>query len=342
MVSKRDEVLKLRDPQGRTHYMKGPDFRDMAPDTEAFPNDYPGLLRMDLKQIGAAVVREDELLTLTSREAAEHGFLKRTFADGRKYVETEEELLDALKAEGADVSFVSPTFSENASEVLLQIAGILSAIIAIAVLVTIWQGPGVMTIVGVVALILVLLVSATADLLHGFPIFLLVVGILLLAAEVFLIPGFGVAGLLGFAAIGTGFLFLASGATIGDTRGLGAVALDFSLQFVATILVGITAIFVVSRYFPSLGPGRRLLLQPPEGPPVSTKTPAVPDARIGTRGRALSALRPAGTAEIDGRMVDVVTDGDWVRQGATVEVVSIEGNRVTVQAVDGPDDEDED
>ena len=342
MVSARDEVLKLRDPRGRTHYMKGPDFRDMAPDTEAFPGAYPGLLRMDLKQIGAPVVRVDELLTLTTSEARQHGFVRRAFAEGRFYAETEDELLEALKAEDAVVTFVEPTFSENATELLLQISGILSAIIAIAVALLIFQGPGLMTIAGGAALVVVLLISATADLLNGFPIFLLALGFILFLAEVFIIPGFGVAGILGFVAMGTGFLFLAAGATIGDTEGLGPVAFDFSLQFLATILAGFVAFLLLSRFFPAIGPGRRMLLAPPDAPPVTSDTVTTKAPRVGARGLAMSSLRPSGTAEIDGRMVDVVTDGDWVRGGARVEVAAVEGNRITVRSLEEPEDTEDD
>lgn len=328
MVSARLEVLKVQDPDGHVYYLEGDDFRDMEPEAEAFP----GVLRKDLKQVGPPVIGEEELLTLTAEEARDTGFLKRRFEGDRAFPKDEDELLDVLKAEGAVVDFASLSFSEEAGRFLLQLAGILSALVAISLLVLIWQGPGVMTFVGGIALVLVILIHATADQLHGFPIFLLVVGVLLLVAEVFVIPGFGVAGILGIASLGAGFLFLAAGATLEDMTGVREVGLEFGIQFVATILVGMVVLFVLSRFVPSIGPGRRLVLAAPEGPPPGTAlTSAV---RAGDRGRATSALRPAGTAEIEGRLVDVVADGSFVTAGAAVEVVQVEGNRVTVRAVE--------
>ena len=335
MVSARLEVLKVEDPAGNVYYLESEDFRTMEPEATAFP----GVLRRDLRQIGPPVVGKDELLTLTATEARDTGFLKRRFADDRAFPKDEDELLEALKAEGAVVDFVKLSFSEVASRILLQLAGILSALVAFSLLVLIWQGPGLMTFVGGISLVLVILINVTADQLHGFPIFLLAVGVLLLAAEVFVIPGFGIAGLLGIAAMGTGFLFLAAGATLGDMSGLEEISVGFGLQFVATILVGMTAVFTVSRFLPTVGPARKMVLAAPDAPTVNAAEIAPAVARTGARGRAASALRPAGSVEIDGQLVDVVSDGSWVRQGAAVEVVSVEGNRVTVRALH--DDEEE-
>ena len=45
----------------------------------------------------------------------------------------------------------------------------------------------------------------------------------------------------------------------------------------------------------------------------------------------MTVLRPAGKAEIDGRLVDVVSDGPFVNEGARVEVVHVAGNRIVVR-----------
>jgi membrane-bound serine protease (ClpP class) len=49
-------------------------------------------------------------------------------------------------------------------------------------------------------------------------------------------------------------------------------------------------------------------------------------------GVALTALRPAGTALINGKRVDVVTEGGFINKGTAVKVVAIEGLRVVVRA----------
>jgi membrane-bound ClpP family serine protease len=52
-------------------------------------------------------------------------------------------------------------------------------------------------------------------------------------------------------------------------------------------------------------------------------------------GAALTPLRPSGTAIINGRRVDVVTEGGMIERNTPVKVVAIEGMRVVVRAVDG-------
>lgn len=55
---------------------------------------------------------------------------------------------------------------------------------------------------------------------------------------------------------------------------------------------------------------------------------------LGHEGRVDSLLRPAGTATIDGRRVDVVTRGEAIEAGTRVRVIEVEGNRVVVAAVE--------
>jgi membrane-bound serine protease (ClpP class) len=47
----------------------------------------------------------------------------------------------------------------------------------------------------------------------------------------------------------------------------------------------------------------------------------------------LTKLRPSGTAVINGKRVDVVTEGAFIEPGQSIKVVAIEGLRVVVRAV---------
>ncbi len=50
-------------------------------------------------------------------------------------------------------------------------------------------------------------------------------------------------------------------------------------------------------------------------------------------GKALTTLRPSGTAVISGKRIDVVTEGPFIEPGTTVKVVAVEGMRVVVRSV---------
>lgn len=54
---------------------------------------------------------------------------------------------------------------------------------------------------------------------------------------------------------------------------------------------------------------------------------------VGREGEAETDLRPAGTARIDGRKVDVMTAGELVEKGKRVRVVKVEGGTVVVRAL---------
>lgn len=54
---------------------------------------------------------------------------------------------------------------------------------------------------------------------------------------------------------------------------------------------------------------------------------------IGASGVVLTALRPSGTIEVNGRRIDAVSDGSFVDQGALVQVLEVHGNRVVVERV---------
>ncbi|HEY5424959.1 MAG TPA: NfeD family protein, partial [Candidatus Tumulicola sp.] len=56
----------------------------------------------------------------------------------------------------------------------------------------------------------------------------------------------------------------------------------------------------------------------------------------GLTGTAASYLRPAGIAAIEGRRVDVLTEGEFIPQGTPIRVVRVEGSRIFVEAVSLP------
>ena len=59
-------------------------------------------------------------------------------------------------------------------------------------------------------------------------------------------------------------------------------------------------------------------------------------ALLGTTGKTLTVLRPAGMAELGGRKVDVVTRGEFLDKDSLVEVVEAAGGRIVVRACQDP------
>jgi membrane-bound serine protease (ClpP class) len=59
---------------------------------------------------------------------------------------------------------------------------------------------------------------------------------------------------------------------------------------------------------------------------------AEPASLLNRTGVADTALRPTGKALVDGRRLDVVSEGDFIEQGAAIEIIEVAGKRVVVRA----------
>jgi membrane-bound serine protease (ClpP class) len=87
------------------------------------------------------------------------------------------------------------------------------------------------------------------------------------------------------------------------------------------------------KILPNTPIGRRLFLKGPDASEVAHGTlPEDLKELVGHTGLALTDLRPAGTARIAGRRVDVIADGRFVERGGGVRVLGVNGTRVVVQA----------
>jgi membrane-bound serine protease (ClpP class) len=152
-------------------------------------------------------------------------------------------------------------------------------------------------------------------------VILLIVGLFLIGAEIFL-PG-GVIGVLGVTALGGAVLvgFQAFGAQGGLLSAL-----------VIVVLAGICIVIWI-KYFPKTSIGQRMTLAK-DGKTFKAVSPDLTEL-VGKEGLALSILRPSGIARIDNRRVDVVADGSWIEQGKRVKVARVEGARILVREIAG-------
>jgi membrane-bound serine protease (ClpP class) len=171
---------------------------------------------------------------------------------------------------------------------------------------------------------------------------LFLAGIGLLAAEIFILPGFGIVGISGIIIIGASLILSMQDFLIPnndwewDLLGRNAVVVC------AGILAAITAIALIALMGPKIRIFDRFTLHSTitgtaGGPdPVDADQRSVGDdytSLIGKTGRAASTLRPSGKAEIEGRTYVVETDGVFIESGAPVAVIRVLGNRVVVEGL---------
>lgn len=146
---------------------------------------------------------------------------------------------------------------------------------------------------------------------------ILVLGLLLLLVEVAIVPGFGVAGVLGM-------LALAAGAIAAWTE-LGS--------FWGTVAGGVSIIGagVMLYVIPKSKAGRRMVLKHSQAEAVSQEDRS---DLVGRRGITVTPLRPIGRVRFGQDEVDVMTEGEYIESNQEVEVMTVEGPRVVVRTPD--------
>lgn len=145
---------------------------------------------------------------------------------------------------------------------------------------------------------------------------LLILGALLMFLETVL-PGM-VTGIIGFlclaAAVVAGYhnFDIQTGNLI-----LAAVAVELAL-----------GLFVWLKFFPESRLARRFISRSAVGE-LGVENPEL----LHCTGVSITNLRPSGAATIDGKRIDVVTEGGLIDQGKPIKVVAVEGARVVVREI---------
>jgi membrane-bound serine protease (ClpP class) len=170
-------------------------------------------------------------------------------------------------------------------------------------------------------------------------------GIVLLLVEILVIPGFGIAGILGIICIAAG-LFGMLIKNPPDKLPWPQSILDWHLLIsgVQGIIVGVIGFvflsWLLSKYIPkaqflsglSLAPS-----QPNEGQEIEISMTSPDQAqgavKPGDRGIIFSTLRPAGKVRFGEAIVDCVCPADFLEKGTQVEITKIHGNRVVVKRI---------
>jgi membrane-bound serine protease (ClpP class) len=270
------------------------------------------------------VVKKGQLLTLSTGEAVRLGFAKGQVAD-------EAELLKAIGHPHAQIITTEPNWAEAIVRFLTNplVAPLLLSLGVLGLVFEIKAGAfGVAGLISLASLGLFFGSSFILGLAGWEEVLLLGLGLVALAAEVFIIPGFGVAGMVGIAAIVASMVL----AMMGGHPTAGDVAQALSVLG-ATFFITAAVIYAWLRHLPNSGRFSGLLLKGAghrsEGFTTALSRPEL----VGQSGVALTDLRPSGAARIGDERLDVVTEGEYVSQGSPVTLVRSDGYRHVVRSV---------
>jgi membrane-bound serine protease (ClpP class) len=273
------------------------------------------------------------LLKLDANQARELGF-------ARHIVRNEQELYQIYGLKKVrDISF--DFLYELATFLRYPLVSIILIMVGVTGLILELKMPGV-SFPGIVAALCFVLYFWAQSQLAGqiimLAILLFILGLILIVLEIFVIPGFGMAGISGIVLVvvslglatlekrpETSTEWLSFGRTLGGV-GIGLLG--------ALGLAGVAA-----WYLPSIPYANRLVLRPPNehGEDEAENSGSDADqslaALLGAIGSAATTLRPAGIARFGDRFIDVVSEGNLIEMGSRVQVVEIEGNRIVVKEI---------
>ncbi len=272
------------------------------------------------------LVAKDKLLNLTAQEAKELGLADAVLA-------TKEELLEFVSLPKARILSCRLNWSEVLvrwlthpllSSFLLTI-GFLGLLFELRI-----PGWGISGTIGLLALALFFWGHYLIGLANWLEIFLFLLGVGLLALEIFVIPGFGLAGLGGIILIVISlFLALIKHPFEIPRRELLGAFYIIGYSFIVSVLLA----YLGLRWLPKSKLWQRLVLEEEEQAASGYSQTRQWEQYLGRQGVSITALHPTGKVEISGQILDVVTEGDFLAQGDKVQIVKVEGNRIVVRGV---------
>ena len=298
------------------------EFRSMAEQRGLDPTLAEAMVDENVEIPG--VVRKGQLLTLSTGEAVKLKFAKGQVAD-------EAALLDAIGHPGAQVITTEPNWAEGVVRFLTNplVAPLLLSLGILGLVFEIKTGAfGIGGILSLVSLGLFFGSSVILGLAGWEEVLLLGLGAIALAVEVFVLPGFGVAGVLGILAIVASMVL----AMMGAQPSSGDVAQALAVLG-ASLFITVAVIYAWLRHLPNSGRFSGLLLQGAVHKSRGFVSAPHREDLVGRDGVAVTDLRPSGTARVGDERLDVVTEGEYVPSGSRVQVVQSDGYRHVVRAV---------
>ena len=260
-----------------------------------------------------------QYLTLTAQDAVRAGFAS-------SIEPSLDAALTSLHLNDAHRILAGYTWGEQLARFanLPQISGLLLTLGMLGLILEMQTLHGIAGTIGVAAFALFFGTHIYAGFSNGLVIALAVIGVLGILWELHVVPGHGAPGILGGVAL------------------LAAILLAFGLPFFfvavetvsTSIILAVIAFIFFTRFFPENAWMKKLTLAAAQGPDYVAS--ADHTALRGMTGTAVSFLRPAGIALVDGQRIDVLTEGEFIAAGTPVRVTRVEGARIFVEPVTLP------
>ncbi len=288
---------------------------------------------VDARIVVDGVVDDTRLLTVSTKLAGTLGLSSGVF-------ENLGEVLDAVGLADAQKVSSSENWAESIARWLTDptVSGILMSLGMLGIMVELYSpGIGLAGFVGVSCLVAFFGGHAVVNLVGFEELMLFVLGLVLFAAEVFVIPGFGVAGVMGIVLVFTSLALSLTALPFAVSWELGLFE-DAASRVFWAVLLSLIGLALLIRFLPERALPSWLVLRTRLG---EGKAPGGPDENdyhstrvrndlVGAHGIANTDLRLSGKARIGDEVVDVVSASEYISQGTPIMVLQVEGVRVVV------------
>ena len=218
------------------------------------------------------------------------------------------------------------TFAEQVARFATNpaVSGLLLTLGFLGLLIEMQTLHGIAGVIGVASLALFFGSHIYAGFSNGWVVVLAMAGVVGILYELHVVPGHGAPGILGGIALLAAVLLA-----------FGIPLFFIAMQTISTAIVMTVILFyLATRAFPQNAWMAKLTFASAQGPDYVTSRDNT--HLRGLTGTASSYLRPAGVATVDGRRIDVLTQGEFIPAGTPVRVTRVEGARVFVEPIDMP------
>ena len=275
-----------------------------------------------------SVSMEGKVITFSTNEAIKYGFCDAE-------LNSVDEILVRQGIENYDITEFELGSAEGIISFFLN--PIVSSILILLILGGLYfelQTPGIgfPIMASVTALILYLVPYYLNGVAENWEIVLFFVGIILIAIEVFIIPGFGVFGVFGlFTSIGSLILIMLNNDFFDFTFVLSKDLVSSSLSVLISVLSFLLLVLFGGVKITDTKAFKKIALEETQESSKGFISKKYSDELIGVKGKSFSVLRPSGKVIINEKIYDASTNGEFIEKNKNVEVISNEGSSLKVK-----------
>jgi len=277
-----------------------------------------------------SISMEGKVITFSTKEAMKFGFCDAELNSVEEILERQGiEKFDIVpfelgSAEGIISFFLNPIVSSIL--ILLILGGLYFEL----------QTPGIgfPIIASITALILYLVPYYLNGVAENWEIILFFVGVILIVIEVFIIPGFGVFGVLGlFTSIGSLILIMLNNDMFDFTFVLSKDLVSSSLSVLISVLSFLLLIIFGGVKITDTKAFKRIALEETQDTSKGFISQKYSNDLVGKKGKSFSVLRPSGKIILSDKVYDASTSGEFIEKNKNIIVINNEGSSLKVKEV---------